>query len=72
MKFCGIIFSKGVKIYVMKIKVLPLAVAALSILGFSSCSKSNNDTPSTLQVRLTDAPTALEQVNVDIQSVSIK
>jgi len=57
----------------MKKIILPLAIAALSILGFVSCSKNNdNSGESTLQVRLTDAPTALEQVNIDIQSVSIK
>ena len=58
--------------YIMKKNILPLAIAAISILGFASCSKSDNDSPSTLQVRMTDAPTALEQVNVDIQSVTIK
>lgn len=34
--------------------------------------KKNDESTSTLQVRMTDAPTALEQVNVDIQSVRIK
>ena len=58
--------------YIMKKNILPLAIAAISILGFASCSKNDNDSPSTLQVRLTDAPTALEQVNVDIRSVIIK
>ena len=53
-------------------KFLPLAIAAFSILGYASCSKNDNDAPSTLQVRMTDAPTALEQVNIDIQAVSIK
>lgn len=56
----------------MKNKFLPLAIVALSILGFTSCSKNDNDSASTLQVRLTDAPTALEQVNVEILSVMIK
>ncbi len=53
-------------------KMLPLAIAALSIFGYSSCSKSDNESPSTLQVRLTDAPTALQEVNVDVKAVSIK
>lgn len=53
-------------------KILPLAIAALSILGFTSCSKSNNETPSSLQVRMTDAPTALQEVNVDIKTVTVK
>lgn len=65
-------FLIAAKIAIMKNKILPLALAALSILGYSSCSKNNDDAPSTLQVRLTDAPTALEQVNIDIQNVSIK
>ena len=53
-------------------KILSLAISAIIILGYSSCSKNDNSAPSTLQVRMTDAPTALEQVNIDIQSVSIK
>ena len=56
----------------MKKKLLPLAFVALSVLGYTSCSKNDDNSPSTLQVRMTDAPTALEQVNVDIQSVMIK
>lgn len=57
----------------MKKNILPFAFAALSILGHVSCSKNNDSSgESTLQLRLTDAPTALEQVNIDIQSVSIK
>lgn len=56
----------------MKIKILSLAIAAVSILGYTACTKNDNDTPSTLQVRMTDAPTALDEVNIDIQSVSIK
>ncbi len=36
-----------------------------------SCKK-DNETISTLQVKLTDAPTALDQVNVDIKEVHVK
>lgn len=69
----ALFFLIPAKIYIMKMKLLPLAIAALSILGYSSCSKNSDDQPpSTLQVRMTDAPTALEEVNVDVQSVSIK
>lgn len=70
--FCGIKFSNRVKIKIMKIKILSLAIAAVSILGYTACTKNDNDAPSTLQVRMTDAPTALDEVNIDIQSVSIK
>ena len=57
----------------MKNNFLPLAFAAISILGYTACSKNDDSSnASILQVRMTDAPTALEQVNVDIQSVSIK
>ena len=37
-----------------------------------SCSKDNTRKTSTLNVRLTDAPTAYEQVNVDIREVRVK
>ncbi len=70
--FYGIKFSNRVKIKIMKIKILSLAIAAVSILGYTACTKNDNDAPSTLQVRMTDAPTALDEVNIDIQSVSIK
>ncbi len=51
-----------------------IIIAAALVIGvstFVSCKK-NNDTSSTLQVRLTDAPTALEEVNVDIKEVHVK
>ena len=56
----------------MKNKFLILAFVSLGILGITSCTKNDNESASTLQVRLTDAPTALEQVNVEILSVMIK
>lgn len=37
-----------------------------------SCSKDNPQGTSTLNVRLTDAPTAYEQVNVDVREVRVK
>ena len=37
-----------------------------------SCSKDNTRKTSTLNVRLTDAPAAYEQVNVDIREVRVK
>ncbi len=43
---------------------------AIAIGSFFSCKKT--DTTSNLQIRLTDAPTALDQVNVDIREVHVK
>ena len=37
-----------------------------------SCSKDNNTATSTLQIHLTDAPTAFDEVNVDIREVNVK
>ncbi len=42
---------------------------ALSAILLSACSKSNDTT--TLRVRLTDAPLAVEEVNVDIREVRV-
>ena len=39
---------------------------------FLSCKKDKTDGTSTLNVRLTDAPTAYEEVNVDIREVRVK
>jgi Domain of unknown function (DUF4382) len=53
-------------------KIIIIAMAlAISVGTFLSCKK-NNDNTSTLQVRLTDAPTALQEVNVDIREVNVK
>jgi hypothetical protein len=54
-------------------KVLLCSFAiAISLAAFISCKKTDTTTTSTLQVRLTDAPTALDQVNVDIKEVHVK
>ena len=42
------------------------------ITGFISCKKSADADEATLQIRMTDAPTAFEQVNVDIRTVMVK
>jgi Domain of unknown function (DUF4382) len=42
----------------------------IAIASFLSCKKT--DVSSTLQIRLTDAPTALQEVNVDIREVHVK
>jgi Domain of unknown function (DUF4382) len=54
-------------------KILLFSITlAISIVAFFSCKKTDTSTTSTLQVRLTDAPTALDQVNVDIKEVLVK
>jgi len=44
------------------------------VIAVGSCQKANNDSPgsSTLNVRLTDAPTHFDEVNVDIREVKVK
>ncbi len=42
----------------------------LGIIAFESCKKENNGS-SNLQVRLTDAPVAYDEVNVDIREVRV-
>jgi Domain of unknown function (DUF4382) len=55
-----------------KSNVILFAMVMLMAVGaFFSCKK-DKDTTSTLQVRLTDAPTALQEVNVDIKEVHVK
>jgi len=59
----------------MKKNIMILAaMACITTLAIYSCSKDNNDAGgnSTLHVRLTDAPTAYEEVNVDIREVKVK
>ncbi len=53
----------------MKIK-MAFPVVALLGLCFSACKKEVSY--STLQIRMTDAPTALEEVNIDLQRVNVK
>jgi Domain of unknown function (DUF4382) len=49
------------------------AIVLSASLFFAACSKNDNDgTMHTLHVRMTDAPTAYEEVNVDIQDVRVK
>jgi hypothetical protein len=62
------------KIVFMK-KRLPFLAAAclLASVAFTSCSKDkNDDSTSTLNVRLTDAPAAVQEVNIDIREVKVK
>jgi hypothetical protein len=53
-----------------KIAFATLLLAAV-VVGMHSCSKSS-DEQATLQVRLTDNPTGLREVNVDIRQVRVK
>lgn len=46
------------------------AVFFSAAIGFVACKKEDQTT--TLRVRLTDAPTALEEVNVDLKEVTVK
>ncbi len=57
----------------MKRNILILSAILFSAsVAFISCSKDDTKGKSTLHVRLTDAPTAFEQVNVDIREVRVK
>jgi Domain of unknown function (DUF4382) len=58
----------------MKKKIIIFAAVLLAgSIVFYSCKKNtDNQGTSTLNVRLTDAPTAYEEVNVDIREVRVK
>lgn len=53
----------------MKIKHLVLTLAASACIAFYACKKDNN---STLHIRMTDAPAAVEEVNIDLVQVNVK
>ena len=55
----------------MKTKFLLLSCLAAIIFLTYACQKADSGN-SILQVRLTDAPTALDEVNIDLQQVNIK
>lgn len=57
----------------MKRTILILSAILFSAsVAFISCSKDDTKGTSTLHVRLTDAPTVYEEVNVDIREVRVK
>ena len=57
----------------MKRTILILSAILFSAsVAFISCSKDDTKGTSTLHVRLTDAPTTYEEVNVDIREVRVK
>ncbi len=49
-----------------------LLAGSIAITSIISCKKSDSDEGANLQIRLTDAPTALEEVNIDIEKVMVK
>ncbi|HVG12239.1 MAG TPA: DUF4382 domain-containing protein [Flavisolibacter sp.] len=53
----------------MKLKNL-FAIAVLTVVSVSACEKESNRT--TLRIRMTDAPTALDEVNIDLKEVNVK
>lgn len=53
----------------MKLKNL-FALAVLAAIMVSACKKESAST--TLRIRLTDAPTALDEVNIDLKEVNVK
>lgn len=55
-----------------KIIIPFLAVALITAILVSACSKDNSSRSTTLKVRLTDNPVVAEEVNVDIQQVRVK
>ena len=48
------------------------ALILLAVIIFVSCAKENSGGTSTLQIRLTDGPTNLVEVNVDIREINVK
>ncbi len=48
------------------------ALAVIATVIFVSCTKDNSSDSSTLQIRLTDGPTNLVEVNVDIREINVK
>jgi hypothetical protein len=48
---------------------LALAIASLS---FYACQKDSSTDTSTLKIRMTDAPLAVEEVNIDLKEVVVK
>jgi hypothetical protein len=55
--------------YIMKTKLIAL-ISFIAIIALYSCKKESGST--TIRVLMTDAPIAMEEVNIDLQSVEIK
>ena len=56
----------------MKTKYIFLFSVIITALLAYACQKEDSAGNSTLKIRMTDAPTALEEVNIDLQQVNIK
>jgi len=66
----GTILTSIVQTFIfMKTKLIAL-VSFVAVIAFYSCKKETQNT--TLQVRMTDAPLAVEEVNIDLQSIEVK
>ncbi|MCW3073435.1 MAG: hypothetical protein JWP69_504 [Flaviaesturariibacter sp.] len=55
----------------MKKTALCFALAAASF-AFYACQKDSSNETSTLKIRMTDAPLAVEEVNIDLKEVRVK
>lgn len=53
----------------MKLKNL-FTIAVLTVISVSACRKESSST--TLRIRMTDAPTTLDEVNIDLKEVNVK
>lgn len=56
----------------MKLKYIVLILTASIGIIFFACKKDSTASSSTLQIRMTDAPTALQEVNIDLMQVNVK
>ena len=56
----------------MKTKIRMFSIVTAALLIFFSACKKESDGHSTLHVRLTDAPADYQEVNIDLQNVSVK
>ena len=54
----------------MKMKLIAIFVVAA--IAFYACKKQSSTTTSNLQIRMTDNPLALQEVNIDLKSVEVK
>lgn len=55
-----------------KFAIVAVSFLTLTAVFFAACSKEDNNNGTTLQVRMTDAPLLVDEVNVEIQLVRVK